>query len=72
MKLPALWIVAAFAAGILAAGRWPEHRAAWLAATVAAILLGVTLVWRGRTAIAWVFALLAWTALGGWALCAER
>ncbi|MGC2422151.1 MAG: ComEC/Rec2 family competence protein [Candidatus Acidiferrales bacterium] len=72
MKLPALWIVAAFAAGILAAGRWPEHRAAWLAATVAAILLGVTLVWRGRTAMAWVFALVAWTALGGWALCAER
>ncbi len=72
MKLPALWIVAAFAAGILAATRWPVPGAAWLAAAVAAIFLGVILVWRGRVGAAWAFALLAWAALGGWALCAER
>jgi hypothetical protein len=73
MKLPALWIVAAFAAGILAASRWPGSRAAWLAATVVVtILLSVILVWRGRMAMAWAFALVAWAALGGLAQCAER
>ena len=72
MKLPALWIFAAFAAGILASSRWPAPGAAWLVTTVAAILLGVILVWRGRIRTAWGFALLAWAALGGWALCAER
>jgi competence protein ComEC len=72
MKLPALWIVAAFAAGILAASRWPVPRAAWLAAAVAAILLGAILVWCGRMALAWAFALVAWAVLGGLAQCAER
>ena len=66
MKLPALWIVAAFAAGIAIATRWPGPLKLWLTAAVAAMLSrrGACCGVRKRVA-AWVLALVAWAALGG-------
>jgi competence protein ComEC len=72
MKLPALWIAAAFAAGIALALQWPGHSGYWLAIAVAVIAIGGFLAWRGRVATAWTLALLAWTALGGLAVGIER
>jgi hypothetical protein len=72
MKLPALWIVAAFAGGIALASRWPEPIRWWFAAAVAAMLLGAILLWRSQTQAAWALALVAWLALGGLAIGVER
>jgi len=72
MKVPVLWIVAAFAAGIGAAAGWPLP-VPWCAALAAmAILGGSLLVWRNRNTAAWSSALLAWLGLGGLALGIER
>ena len=72
MKLPALWIVAAFAAGIGISNRW--HLSLWLsvAAAVAAISLSGILAWRNRVAAAWALALFAWAATGAVAVGVER
>ncbi|MGC1167653.1 MAG: hypothetical protein WA886_02045, partial [Candidatus Acidiferrales bacterium] len=43
MKLPALWMLAAFAAGIGIAERWPGSLRLWLVAAAVAILLAVAL-----------------------------
>ncbi len=72
MKLPALWIVVAFAAGAAVSNRWPGALHLWLAAALGAIVLGALLLWRARLAVAWTFALLAWIALGGLAAGIER
>jgi len=72
MKLPALWIVASFAAGIAAATRWPGRLDLWLAGAMAAILCGAGLLWRSKTQAAWALALVSWCALGGLAICMER
>jgi competence protein ComEC len=72
MKLPALWIVAAFAVGIAIATRWPGPLKLWLTTAVAAMLLGTVSLWRSRTHAAWVLALVAWAALGGLATAMER
>jgi competence protein ComEC len=72
MKLPALWIAAAFAGGIALSSRWPGSVTLWLAATVLAILLGAILVWRKRVLTAGACALVAWVALGGLATSVER
>ena len=72
MKLPTLWIVAAFVAGIAVGGRWPVPPSICLSAIVAAAALAVLLLWRSRTAAAWAFALVAWFALGSLALHIER
>jgi hypothetical protein len=48
MKLPALWIVAAFAAGAAVSNRWPEPLHLWLAAALGAIVLSGILLWRAR------------------------
>ena len=72
MRLPALWIAAAFAAGIELASRWPHSVTLWLVATMAAVLAGAILLWRAGTAAAWVLALVAWAAVGGVAATCER
>jgi competence protein ComEC len=72
MKLPAVSIAAAFAAGIGLAGPCHAPPKIWIAAAAAAILLGATFVWRGLTISAWAFSMLAWFALGGAALSVER
>lgn len=73
MKLPTLWIAAAFAAGIaLASLRTEASLGMWIGAAAATIFSGGILVWRGRATAAWILALAAWVALGGAALGVER
>ena len=72
MKLPALWIVAAFATGIEFATRWPASPKLWAAAAAVAILAGGAIAWRNHLVTAWVMALLAWLAVGGFATSVER
>jgi hypothetical protein len=40
MKIPAVWMALAFAAGILGANHWPHTIALWGPATVGATLVG--------------------------------
>lgn len=72
MKSPALWIAAAFAAGIALASRWPASPKVWTATAVAALLAAGILAWRDFVAPAWILALAAWLALGGFATGVER
>ena len=72
MKLPALWIAAAFAAGVALSSRQPGSLKLWLAVAVLAMLLGAILVWRKRLLMAGACALVAWAALGGLAMSIER
>jgi competence protein ComEC len=72
MKLPALWIVAAFAAGIGIATRWPGPLRLFIIGAVVAILASGVLAWRQRVSIAWAVALLAWFAIGATAANMER
>jgi competence protein ComEC len=72
MKLPALWIVAAFAAGIGIASRWPGSLRFWLAVALAAMAVSGLFVWRKQIAIAWTAALLLWVAIGAAAVNVER
>ena len=72
MKLPALWIAAAFAAGIGIASRWDASPEIWCAVSAVAISAGVILIWQKRAAFAWSFALIAWIALGGLAIGVEH
>ncbi len=72
MKLPALWIAAAFAGGVALALRWPLELRVWLLAAVSAIFVAAALTWCKRLAAAWVLALAAWLALGGLAAGLQR
>jgi competence protein ComEC len=72
MKLPGLWIFAAFAAGIGIATRWPGSPRVWAAAAAVGILCGGILAWRNFAGAAWVCALAAWLAVGGFAYTVER
>ncbi len=77
MKLPALWILAAFAAGTWVAELWPGSPKLWAVVAASGILIGGILVagfwlWRDSVAVAWVFALVAWAAIGGLAASVER
>lgn len=72
MKLPALWIVAAFATGIELATRWPGSPKLWAAAAAVAIVVGAVIAWRNRLGLAWSIALLAWLATGGFATSVAR
>jgi competence protein ComEC len=71
MKLPTLWIAAAFAAGIGLVTRWPQHPLMCAAVAALAILAGGILIWRQRLFAAALCALAAWTTLGGLALGIE-
>ncbi|HEV2616165.1 MAG TPA: DNA internalization-related competence protein ComEC/Rec2 [Candidatus Acidoferrales bacterium] len=73
MKLPALWLGLAFASGI-AAGEFPgASPALWITAAIISILAGLFLVflWK-KIAVAGIFALAAWFALGGLATQLEQ
>ncbi|MGB0036311.1 MAG: ComEC/Rec2 family competence protein, partial [Candidatus Acidiferrales bacterium] len=73
MKLPTLWIAAAFAAGIGVATRWPATSLeVWFATAAVAIAIGAILLWRKHAASAWVIALAAWMALGAAGSGVER
>jgi competence protein ComEC len=76
MKLPALWIAAAFALGIGLTGWWPASLKVWATAAAIAIVLGILSCWQNSwqklLPAAWAFALLAWMALGGLASSIER
>ena len=72
MKLPAVWLAAAFAAGIALASRWPAPVAPLGAACMAAIVVSAILLWRRFSPVAWIFALAAWVSLGAVAANIER
>ena len=72
MKLPVLWLVTAFAAGIGLAVRWHGSLRVWIALSAMAILVSGILLWRKHRTTAWVFALVAWAALGALASDVER
>jgi competence protein ComEC len=72
VKLPTLWLMAAFAAGIGLASRWPAPLAICAAVTVAAILVSGILLWRRLNQAAWICALVAWSTLGSLAAGIER
>jgi competence protein ComEC len=72
VKLPVLWLVTAFAAGIGLASRWPESFRLWIASAALAILLSGLLLWRQHVAVAWTLALVAWIAIGAAATGVER
>ena len=79
MKLPALWMLAAFAVGTGIAERWPGALKLWAVAALAAMAVGAALVIlagagaarRYFVSFAWVCALAAWLALGGLASAVE-
>jgi competence protein ComEC len=72
MKLPALWIAAAFAAGIALVMRWPHQPSTCAAGAGLAIIAGGVFVWRRLLFASAICALAAWTALGGLALAIEH
>jgi len=71
MKLPALWIAAAFAVGIGLVTRWPQRPFMCASMAAFAILAGGILIWRQQLFASALCALAAWTALGGLALGIE-
>ena len=72
MKLPIVWIGAAFATGVMVASGVVVPLAIPAAVTAVAITVGAVLVWRNRAAVAWACALVAWCALGTLASGIER
>ena len=73
MKVPAAWIAAAFAAGILLRSARPPGPAFWLVCTGVLILSAALLLRYSKTTWpAWIVALAAWSALGGAASSLEH
>jgi competence protein ComEC len=72
MKLPALWIAAAFAAGIALAMRWPHQPSTYAAAAGLAIIAGGIFIWRRLLYASAICALAAWIALGSLAFGIEQ
>jgi competence protein ComEC len=72
MKLPALWIAAAFAAGIALVMRWPHQPLAYAAGAGLAIIAGGIFVWRRLVYASAICALAAWIALGSLAFGIEQ
>jgi hypothetical protein len=64
MKLPALWIAAAFAAGIESARHAHFSLVVSAGAAFGAILFATILLWRRQAAIAWALVLFAWATVG--------
>jgi len=72
MKLPALWIAAALAAGIALASPHPVKPVVWLALAAATLLVSLALVIGQRAHEAWIFGLAAWVFLGALAARLEQ
>jgi predicted membrane metal-binding protein len=72
MKLPALWIAAAFAAGISLVMRWPHQPSTYAAAAGLAIIAGGIFIWRRLLYPSAICALVAWIALGSLAFGIEQ
>ncbi|HUO33431.1 MAG TPA: ComEC/Rec2 family competence protein [Candidatus Acidoferrum sp.] len=73
MKLPALWLAAAFASGIALSSAWTRPGlAVWLSVATLSIFAGSLLIWRGRVVPAWIASLAAWISLGSFAVAVER
>jgi len=72
MRLPALWLTVAFAAGILLGLADGVIPGVWIAAVLAAVFAGFAFARRGWLLPAWIAALMAWAALGGFAASLER
>ncbi len=72
MKLPALWIAVAFAAGNGISLRLSASPRLWAAVAAGTVVLGMVLCFRKYVRAAWTVALLAWLALGGLASAVER
>ncbi len=72
MRLPALWLMGAFAAGILlglVAGVIPG---VWIGVALVAVMAGFACTRRNWLVAAWISALLGWAALGALATTLER
>ncbi len=65
MRLPFLWIVTAFGAGITLGGAAEVQPAGWLALAALATTCGFALWRRDRLRAAWLAGILAWLGLGG-------
>lgn len=72
MKLPALWIAAAFAAGIGLARHIEISVLTCATVAFAAILATSLMLWRKHAAVAWALALMAWAATGATSVSIER
>lgn len=73
MKLPALWLVFAFASGIAAGTTFATSVALWIVICFAAIGAGLcTTLFTKQSVIAGCLAIVAWLALGGAAAQLER
>jgi len=72
MKLPALAVGVAFAAGIALLGPLPAMPEQWLVLAVVAILAGFGLLLRQMEFLSWVLGALAWVFVGAFAASCER
>lgn len=72
MKLPALWIAAAFVVGIELSrhAQISVLQAAFVAGVAMALTAG--LLWRKHAPLAWIAVLLAWSATGATAVAVQR
>lgn len=71
MKLPVVWIVGAFAAGIALAGPHPSSSVVWLLLAGAVLGAAFGLYFNRRLQLACFFCLAAWALLGAAAVCCE-
>lgn len=72
MKLPALWIFSAFAAGVEIASLRAEPVRMWALVAAISIVLAAVILWRGRVSEAFALSFVAWGALGGLAASVEH
>lgn len=72
MRLPIVWIVAAFCGGIVSANLYSASPRIWFGVAFGTILVGAVLLRHEKLAAAWTFALLAWLTLGGLSTALER
>ena len=72
MKLPLVWIVAAFASGVEIEKWSPGPLRLWVAVALVSLVAAGLFIWWQRLAMAWALALVAWLAIGVVALAVER